>query len=308
MFSLPATVGILNDAGDDLSRKRDVSHQSPYAFYRAGIASSIMMPEPAAKHADAEIIRHHKAGNEVPGHFSTFLENFGSDPSVLYVPLIKRPAPSLQDLHHHPVDNKCPISVSSGGKRRSSGGSLDLSQRSSLHSIQSSMDAPSTRSSFLSAHSRLTSVAHQPSISPFRPNPLSDSSDPGQHSRTLSVVTIHSALVSSLSTESAMYKTALHPFQGLSPDELDVKVGDKLTLLQTFDDGWCVCVAEHPPGPTYNSEDVMIGLVPLWIFDHVPKGQGHSPHMGEVRTTSWAVTADNKLPEDRTDVVSWSNL
>ena len=333
MFSLPVASDILNDAGVDLSRKQDVFPQSPYAFSRARITSSIIMPKPAAKHKifatrrgsrlyldgsvtpgaiahpNAEMIRHHKDDSEVPVPFSTFLENFGSDPSVLDVPIIEKPAPSLQDLHRHSVDKKSPISVSGGERRRSSGSSLDLSQRPTLHSIQPSMDIPSTRSSFLSAYSQLTSVTLQPSTSPFRHNFPLDPSDSDNHSRTLSAATTRSALISSLNAKSAMHKTALHPFQALLPDELDVRVGDKLSLLQIFDDGWCVCVAENHPVSTSNNEDMMMGCVPLRVFERAPKGQEDTAHMREVRTTSLAVTVENKprfVSWNGTNTVSWS--
>jgi len=106
-----------------------------------------------------------------------------------------------------------------------------------------------------------------------------------------------------------MHKTALHPFQGLLPDELDVRVGDKLSLLQIFDDGWCVCVAENRPGSTSNNQDMMMGCVPLRVFERAPKGQKDTPHMREVRTTSLAVTVENKprlVSWNGTNTVSWS--
>ncbi|KAF8324924.1 uncharacterized protein EI90DRAFT_3074476 [Cantharellus anzutake] len=117
-----------------------------------------------------------------------------------------------------------------------------------------------------------------------------------------------------------MRKTALRPFQHLLPDELDVKVGDQLSLLQTFDDGWCICVAEEPAGSASNSiGDIRMGCVPLWVFERMPKGKEGASPMRTMRSTSLAITVEVSPPSpgtlagpaapwDRTNTISWSNF
>src|SRR5258708_1195089 len=331
----------------NLSRKQEKSPPPSWTFSRARITSSIIMPKPAAKRemftprrasrlpsdasitpkvvteGNAEIIRHHEANDEVPVPFSMFLENFGSDPSAFDVPITEKPVPSLQNLHRHSVNSNYSISVSSGRSRNSlrpySIHSLGSPQRPTFHHSVSSVDTPSTRASFLSARSGLTSVGFQPPVSPFRRNfPLDplDSVHSNKHSSLSSIATTRSALISSLNAKSAMHKTVLQPFHKLLPDELDVNVGDKLSLLQIFDDGWCVCVAEKTIGSKSSSGEITMGCVPLWVFERMSKGQNGVPHMREMRSTSLAITVDIKptgpgsagAPWDQANTISWSNF
>jgi len=336
--------GLPNEPGLE-REKQETSHPPSRMCSRARITPSIIMPIPAAKRemfikrgasilhpdvsktpkaleeANADIIRHHEANDEVPMPFSVFLENFGSDPSALDVPIVEKPPPSLQRLQRQSVNSNFTISVSSGQRRNSlrpdSMSSLDPPRSPTIRHNLSSIDARSSRASFLSAHSRFTAPGFQPPISPFRRHfPLDPLGSPQSHRDSLasSIMSTRSALIFSLNAKCAMQKTALQPFQHLLPDEFDVKIGDKLSLLQTFDDGWCICVAEKPTGLSSSlNEDITMGCVPLWVFERMSYG---SPCMREMRGTSLAVTVEIKptgprsagVPWDQTNTISWSNF
>lgn len=126
---------------------------------------------------------------------------------------------------------------------------------------------------------------------------------------------------------SAMRKKALQQFEPLLPDEIPVSVGDTLSLLQQFDDGWCVCAVEVDGeseggvsvggrAATPNKE-VRMGCVPLWVFERKSKVPGE--HMRSMRSTSLAVTVEltpaeagmdlpGRAPWQREPIISWSNF
>lgn len=126
-----------------------------------------------------------------------------------------------------------------------------------------------------------------------------------------------------------MHKKALQGFEPLLPDEIPVKVGDTLSLLQTFDDGWCVCAVEvevdgeiesgHTLAPPWGPQrkEVKMGCIPLWVFERKSKTPGD--HMRSMRSTSLAVTielapaggteaAGRAAPWEREPIISWSNF
>lgn len=101
------------------------------------------------------------------------------------------------------------------------------------------------------------------------------------------------------------------------PDELLVTVGERLTVVQSFDDGWC-CVGRenktawaapkslfksHTPDPSTSFE---LGVVPAWVFIKPAKGLTAERPM---RSTSLGVTIEMDAPgAARDELVSWSNF
>lgn len=149
-----------------------------------------------------------------------------------------------------------------------------------------------------------------------------------KHASIISAASSRSALVFAKNALSAMHKKALQAFEPLLPDEIPVNVGDTLSLLQAFDDGWCVCAVEVDVGSGNGSslappqevptKEVKMGCVPLWVFERKSKNPGD--HMRSMRSTSLAVTveltpagagtepAGREAPWQREPIISWSNF
>jgi len=103
-------------------------------------------------------------------------------------------------------------------------------------------------------------------------------------------------------------------FDPVLPDELLVSLGEKLTVVQSFDDGWCVVGKEggtaQPKSMFKQNEhlsNVEIGVVPAWCFlKPVPGLKGERP----IRSSSLGITVQMEGPafSSREEVISWSNL
>ncbi|KAF9525682.1 hypothetical protein CPB83DRAFT_521665 [Crepidotus variabilis] len=106
-------------------------------------------------------------------------------------------------------------------------------------------------------------------------------------------------------------------FSPVLPDELLLtKVGEPLTIVQSFDDGWCVVGRENPFKNTQQtslfksasaSEDanVELGCVPAWCFLKPVKGLRAERPM---RSSSLGITVNMDGPASRNDLMSWSNF
>ncbi|KAF8199559.1 hypothetical protein BJ912DRAFT_654955 [Pholiota molesta] len=101
------------------------------------------------------------------------------------------------------------------------------------------------------------------------------------------------------------------------PDELLVRLGEQLTVVQSFDDGWCVVGREnatlvHSAKSLFKTarvdeNDVELGVVPAWCFLKPVKGlRAERP----VRNTSLGITVniDASGNSSRSEMVSWSNF
>jgi len=105
-------------------------------------------------------------------------------------------------------------------------------------------------------------------------------------------------------------------FDPVLPDELLTKLGEHLTVVQSFDDGWCIVGRENAslvhtakslfkstPEPESNVE---LGVVPAWCFLKPVKGLRAERPM---RVSSLGVTIKLDAPgSSRNDLVSWSNF
>ncbi|KIK63166.1 hypothetical protein GYMLUDRAFT_41490 [Collybiopsis luxurians FD-317 M1] len=105
-------------------------------------------------------------------------------------------------------------------------------------------------------------------------------------------------------------------FNPILPDELLVTAGEKLHVLQSFDDGWCVVARENgntfvqakslfkQPEPSNNME---VGVVPAWCFLKPVVGlKGERP----IRSSSLGITVQMEGPgfSSREEIISWSNF
>lgn len=123
-----------------------------------------------------------------------------------------------------------------------------------------------------------------------------------------SFLSIHShsnrfSIASSVSTASQSNRRKVHQiFDPVLPDELVITGGEKLTVMQSFDDGWCIV---GRPG-MLNKDDVEMGAVPAWCFLKPVKGLRAERPM---RIASLGVTVQLDAPgAERDQVMSWSNF
>jgi hypothetical protein len=107
-------------------------------------------------------------------------------------------------------------------------------------------------------------------------------------------------------------------FNPVLPDELLVaRVGEQLTVVQSFDDGWCLAGREHGTFvATAKSlfkqnvapeSEVELGVVPAWCFLKPVAGlRAERP----VRSTSLGITVQMSGPgfSSRDEINSWSNF
>ncbi|QRV89353.1 hypothetical protein RhiJN_17371 [Ceratobasidium sp. AG-Ba] len=92
-------------------------------------------------------------------------------------------------------------------------------------------------------------------------------------------------------------------FPPLLPDELVLRIGEKVTLLQTFDDEWCVVGRDR-------FGEVEVGAVPAFVFTKAKSGEAFDRPM---RSTSLGVqvemsSAPGAVWSSREEVISWSNF
>lgn len=111
------------------------------------------------------------------------------------------------------------------------------------------------------------------------------------------------SIASSISSSSQSGRRKIHQiFDPVLPDELVVSVGERLTVMQSFDDGWCIV---GRPG-MLNKDEVELGAVPAWCFLKPVKGLRAERPM---RIGSLGVTVQLDAPgAERDQVMSWSNF
>jgi hypothetical protein len=138
-----------------------------------------------------------------------------------------------------------------------------------------------------------------------------------------SFVSSRYSVISTTSTISSVGTTArkVHQlFTPVLPDELLLtRVGERLTLVQSFDDGWCVVGRQCPnaasvPKSLFKSNtipgsesDFELGVVPAWCFLKPVKGlRAERP----IRSSSLGITVQMEGPAftSRDEIISWSNF
>ncbi|KAI0267723.1 hypothetical protein BC834DRAFT_923465 [Gloeopeniophorella convolvens] len=158
-----------------------------------------------------------------------------------------------------------------------------------------------------------------------RPEGLAPPKAPGAASRPVSTVSFSSAGPPSrqsffgigsrpMSTASSVSVTSTFAgvegrkvrqlFAPVLPDEMVLSLGEKVTVVQSFDDGWCIVGRDSMLKPG----DVEMGAVPAWCFIKPVKGLKASRPM---RTTSLGVSVQmDGGPgfSSRDELISWSNF
>ncbi|EJF64561.1 hypothetical protein DICSQDRAFT_99749 [Dichomitus squalens LYAD-421 SS1] len=124
----------------------------------------------------------------------------------------------------------------------------------------------------------------------------------GRNSHRMSAM---SAVSSVFSTSSGTtQKKVRQIFDPVLPDELVISLGETLTLVQSFDDGWCIAGRDS----IFKPGEVELGAVPGWCFVKPVKGLRAERPM---RVSSLGVTVDlDAAPTmgPRDNVMSWSNF
>jgi len=93
-------------------------------------------------------------------------------------------------------------------------------------------------------------------------------------------------------------------FSPVLPDELVLALGERVTVVTTFDDGWCIVGRDSH----LTAGEVEMGAVPAWCFVKPVKGLKASRPM---RTSSLGVTVELDAGpgfSSREEVISWSNF
>lgn len=111
------------------------------------------------------------------------------------------------------------------------------------------------------------------------------------------------SIASTISSASQSGRRKVHQsFDPVLPDEFVVSLGERLVVMQSFDDGWCI--VGRPA--VMNKDEVELGAVPAWCFLKPVKGLRAERPM---RIGSLGVTVQLDAPaSEREQVMSWSNF
>ncbi|VDB84800.1 unnamed protein product [Peniophora sp. CBMAI 1063] len=107
-------------------------------------------------------------------------------------------------------------------------------------------------------------------------------------------------------------RTIRQTFAPVLPDELLLSIGERVNVVQTLDDGWCVVgraggIIRAEAFGQKAEDGVEMGVVPAWVFIKPTKGLRAERPM---RTTSLGITVEVPAPSfaGREQVMSWSNF
>lgn len=119
---------------------------------------------------------------------------------------------------------------------------------------------------------------------------------------------------STIGNSSGSTRKVRQKFDPVLPDELLPSLGERLTIMQSFDDGWCVVGREsstfvQTAKSLFKSpelgQNIELGVVPAWCFLKPLKGlRAERP----IRSTSLGITINLDGPSSRNEVMSWSNF
>lgn len=120
-----------------------------------------------------------------------------------------------------------------------------------------------------------------------------------------------------VTTTSGTTRKVRQTFDPVLPDELLIHAGEQLTLVQSFDDGWCVVGREgsllvHTAKSLFKpipvpEDNIELGVVPAWCFLKPVKGlRAERP----IRSSSLGITVnlDGPACSSRRELMSWSNF
>jgi hypothetical protein len=184
-----------------------------------------------------------------------------------------------------------------------------LPQKALINSAvsRSALPRPFTRTPSPSAGVRLADVNH------IGPRELPQSRNSFMSTNSYSHFSFMSA-TSTISTTSGTTRKVRQRFEPVLPDELLPVLGERLTVVRSFDDGWCVVGREnstfaHSAKSLFKSQEpgdhIEIGVVPAWCFLKQVKGlRAERP----IRSSSLGVTVNMDGPSSRNELISWSNF
>ncbi|THG99076.1 hypothetical protein EW026_g3202 [Hermanssonia centrifuga] len=124
---------------------------------------------------------------------------------------------------------------------------------------------------------------------------------PGRHS-FIGGSSNRSSVASFASTAEGDKRKIRQVFAPVLPDELVISLGENLTVVNSFDDGWCIVGRDS----VFKPGEVELGAIPAWCFMKAVQGLRAERPM---RTTSLGVTITLDAPAGpRDNVMSWSNF
>ncbi|TFY83631.1 hypothetical protein EWM64_g384 [Hericium alpestre] len=130
---------------------------------------------------------------------------------------------------------------------------------------------------------------------------------PNRNSSPLSSIFPRASMASGFSDGSSRHgvekRKVRQLFNPVLPDELVINVGERITVVQSFDDGWCIVGRDSMLTPG----EVEMGAVPAWCFIKPVKGLRAERPM---RVSSLGVTVEMDDPGSnaRDNLISWSNF
>ncbi|KAF8589366.1 hypothetical protein K439DRAFT_402255 [Ramaria rubella] len=157
-----------------------------------------------------------------------------------------------------------------------------------------------------------------PPVPAARPRPPKVAS-PMLWSRSSFVSSLRSSFSSARPGASDLRKVR-RVFAPLLPDELVLRPGEKLSLIQSYNDGWCTVGRKspfHAPalskangygfGQGYTADEIEVGVVPAWVFETAPRGCAEPAR--PIREESLGIKLVGAGEGGvREEVISWSNF
>jgi len=217
-----------------------------------------------------------------------------------------------------------PVTFTGGFSRRDLDSTITLPEKTLSGSLPT---PPPTRDEIVAYHRQSGSFPQSFSPKPFSFALSANSPDSKRSSRArlsigsaslhrYSVISVASSNHSDVQSSTGAVRKVRQLFEPVLPDELLLtNVGEQLTIVQSFDDGWCVVERENAsmvhtakslfkasPQPESNIE---LGAVPAWCF--VKPMQGVRVER-PVRSTSLGITVNFDGPSARSSLISWSNF
>ncbi|KAI0321770.1 hypothetical protein OF83DRAFT_188745 [Amylostereum chailletii] len=258
---------------------------SPLAISRSNL-DGVTMPRPTLSKAD--ILSYHEKTGTLTRAFTPLPAPSTASPATAAAEVaIPQPARSnINPSGTHPPPSRGIRSSPGVGHRP--GSSLNPAySRSSLNPGLALDTRPTSRP--------ISTVSW---FAPAPPSPSSNRFSFRSHSRGSSIFSNSS---SSGSTMGKGDRKVHQIFEPVLPDELVVRVGERVSVVQTLDDGWCV-VGRGALG----TGDVEMGVIPAWCFIKPVKGLRAERPM---RTASLGVTVQLEPPSsEREQIISWSNF
>ncbi|KIJ67093.1 hypothetical protein HYDPIDRAFT_85470 [Hydnomerulius pinastri MD-312] len=185
--------------------------------------------------------------------------------------------------------------------------------------VSSPSPRPRPRVNALSSSSRTRTMS---TLNPAHPHHSRSSSGFSGYSQLRFPPGLHSRESSLSSNTSPLARPVRQLFEPVLPDELSLaRQGECLTVLQSFDDGWCLVARDTSRlsrsslfNPSRLSsrmkssgDNIELGLVPAWVFVKPMKGLTVARPVRSASVNVLQTAQDGEAPS-REAVLSWSNF